>query len=194
MRTRFGRPGMLRAVMLLSVLVVGARIGRSPLAMEAAPTGSPATIRESPQDAAAAFNLLKTLAGEWRGRSTKGWDDRGSIQMIAKGSVFLQTSEFEAHPGETMLTTISADGGRLLLTHFCIAGNQPRMEAAGIQQDGRTILFTFIDGGNLPSRDKGHMDKALYRLIDKDHFTSQWTWYEGGSERWMEEIVFERTK
>ncbi len=38
------------------------------------------------------------------------------------------------------------------------------------------------------------MDKALYHLVDADHFSSRWTWYEGGTERWMEEITFERIK
>jgi hypothetical protein len=117
-----------------------------------------------------------------------------SIRLIAGGSALVESSDFDAHPGESMLTTITADRDRLLLTHYCVAGNQPRMAAAGLQPDGRAILFTFVDGGNIASRDKGHMDKALYRLIDQDHFASQWTWYEGGSERWMEEIVYERVK
>lgn len=180
--------------LLLSVMVCGFQLGRSPMATEASPGGSDTAVRETPRTAAAAFDLLKTLAGEWKGRSTKGWDDRLTIQVIAKGSVLLETSEFDAHPGEKMVTTITPDRDRLLLTHYCVAGNQPRMAAAGVQQDGRTMVFTFIDGGNLASRDQGHMDKALYRLIDEDHFSTQWTWYEEGAERWMEEVVFERMK
>ena len=104
------------------------------------------------------------------------------------------TSRFDAHPGETMVTVITLDRDRLLLTHYCVAGNQPRMTAAGLDGDGRSILFTFVDGGNMSSRDDGHMDKALYRLIDADHYSSRWTWYQEGEERWMEDIVLERLR
>lgn len=43
-------------------------------------------------------------------------------------------------------------------------------------------------------RDKGHMDKVVIRLVDDDHFTSQWTWYQAGKEQWLEEIRYERKK
>jgi len=144
--------------------------------------------------AAAAFERLKTLEGTWRGHSTKGWQDRVSVQTIAQGSALMFTSRFDAHPGETMVTVITLDRDRLLLTHYCVAGNQPRMAAAGLDEDGRSILFTFVDGGNMGSRDDGHMDKASYRLIDADHYSSRWTWYQGGEERWMEEVVLERLR
>jgi hypothetical protein len=58
--------------------------------------------------------------------------------------------------------------------------------------DGKTYEFTFLDATNLLSRDKGHMDKAFYRFIDDDHFTTKWTWYENGQEKWLEEIQMVR--
>ena len=44
----------------------------------------------------------------------------------------------------------------------------------------------------MPSRDKGHMDKVIMRIIDEDHFSEKWTWYQDGKENWMEETVDER--
>jgi hypothetical protein len=38
------------------------------------------------------------------------------------------------------------------------------------------------------------MDKAVFRWLDDDHYSSRWTWYEGGQERWMEEILLERRR
>ena len=84
------------------------------------------------------------------------------------------------------------DGDRLLLTHYCEAGNQPRLVASSIEDGARTVTFTFLDATNLPSRDHGHMDKAILRFLDDDHFSSRWTWYQDGEETWMEEIVYER--
>lgn len=140
----------------------------------------------------AAFERFKQLDGDWIGRSTKGWEEKISFKTIAKGSVVVENS-FDAHPNETMMTMFYLDIDRLLLTHYCVARSQPRLEATTIEDGGRTITFTFLDATNLPSRDKGHMDKAVFRFIDEDHFTTQWTWYQEGKESWMEKIELERT-
>ncbi len=144
------------------------------------------------EDAVAAYARFKNLAGEWVGKSTKGWTDREIISVIARESAVMIISNFEAHPGETMATMVHLDGDRLMLTHYCVARNQPRLEATSIEDDGRTITFAFRDGTNLPSRDTGHMDKAIFRFVDDAHYSSQWTFYQDGQESWMEEIVYER--
>lgn len=147
----------------------------------------------SPAEARAAFERFKALDGDWAGKSTKGWTDRLNYRTIAGGSVVMETS-FEAHPGETMATMIHLDGDRLLLTHYCVARNQPRLVLTGVSEDGTTCDFTFLDATNLASRDKGHMDRCLVRFNGPDFFTSRWTWYQDGQESWMEEIVNERVK
>ncbi len=134
-----------------------------------------------------AFERFRALQGTWNGRSTKGWEEKVTYKTIARGSVVMETS-FDAHPGETMLSAFHMDGDRLMLTHYCVAQNQPRLVATAFDDDGKTITFTFLDGTNLPSRDRGHMDKAIFRFEDADHFTSHWTWYQDGKESWMEEI------
>jgi hypothetical protein len=149
-----------------------------PLRGEAAP---------DPATAAGVFERLKGLAGRWEGRSTKGWTDTAEIKVIAQGSVVEQRS-FEAHPGEEMRTLFAMDGERLILTHYCVARRHPRLVASEIADSGATITFTFLDGLNLPSRDLGHMDKLVMRFRDDDHYVAQWSWYQDGQERWMEEI------
>ena len=113
--------------------------------------------------------------------------------MIAAGSVVMGTS-FDAHPNETMITMIHMDGDKLMLTHYCVAKNQPRMVASSVSKDGSRITFEFLDGTNMADRDKGHMDKAVFRFESDERFTSQWTWYQDGKENWMEEILYVREK
>jgi len=149
--------------------------------------------KSTPELARAAFERLKKLEGDWLGRSTKGWEEEVSYKIIAGGSVVVGTS-FDAHPNETMMTMYHLDGERLMLTHYCVAKNQPRLVATNFSEDGSTLTFTFLDGTNLPSRDKGHMDKCVIKFLDNDHFTSQWTWYQNGKESWMEKIKLERLK
>jgi len=139
------------------------------------------------------FEKLKGLEGAWIGRSAKGWTDEVTYRTIAGGSVVVETS-FDAHPGETMMTMFHLDAGRLILTHYCVARNQPRLLATEFGGGGKSATFTFLDATGMASRDAGHMDKAAFTFEDADHFTSRWSWYEGGAERWMEEIRYERRK
>jgi hypothetical protein len=151
---------------------------------------------EGPADAAAAraaFDRFRGLEGTWVGESTKGWTEEVSFRTIAGGSTVVETS-FDAHPNETMLTLFALDGERLRLVHYCVARNQPRLEATAFADSGRTVTFTFVDAGNLASRDKGHMDQAVFRFEDDDHVTARWTWYQNGQERWLEEIRLTRRK
>ena len=139
------------------------------------------------------FERFKSLEGKWLGKSTKGWTEEVSYRTIAGGSVVVANS-FDAHPNETMLTMYHLDGERLMLTHYCVAKNQPRLVATSISEDAKEMTFTFLDGTNLPSRDKGHMDKFVIKFVNENTITSQWTWYQNGKESWMEEIKLERIK
>lgn len=150
-------------------------------------TSTPVT----PDQAAKAFERFKALSGVWQGKSTKGWDEEITYKTIAGGSVVIEES-FGAHPNETMITMIHPDGARLLLTHYCVAKNQPRLLLTGYEDEGRKLTFEYMDGTNLRSRDQGHMDKVIFKFTDDNHYTSQWTWFQKGQESWMEEIEHRR--
>ena len=137
-----------------------------------------------------AFERLCALTGSWEGKSSAGWTARIELELIARGSVLLERSNFEAHPGETMLTLFHRDGPDLVLTHYCVAGNQPRLVATEITPD--SLRFTFRDATNLASRDQGHMDEAVIHLEGPDAFSSQWSFYQDGKTSWMEEIHYRR--
>jgi hypothetical protein len=141
----------------------------------------------------ATFERLKSLAGEWRGTSSAGWKDEVEIAVIARGTVVMSTSRHAAHPGETMVSMHHMDGDRLLLTHYCVAGNQPRLVATGFEDGGRRVSFEFLDGTGLSTRDEGHMDRVVYELGDAA-YSARWSWYQDGEERWMEEIHLERAR
>ncbi|MCI0447213.1 hypothetical protein L0244_02590 [bacterium] len=138
------------------------------------------------------FSQLKKLKGTWQGHSSKGWENTTNYRVIARGSVVMATSEFKDEPGEGMASLFHMDSDRLLLTHYCEAGNVPVLQASSIEDDGRKITFEFIRGSNLPSRNKGHMHKVILHLLDDNHFTAQWTWYQDGKERWLEKIDYKR--
>lgn len=150
------------------------------------------TSTAAPSKTDLAWEHFKAMAGEWVGAATDGRKIRHRVRVIAAGSVVMEESWFEAHEGEMMVTLYHRDGEQLMLTHYCVAKNQPRMTASEISEDGKRVLFSFRDGTNIPTRDKGHMDKALFEFTGKDRFRSRWTWYAAGKEQWMEQFEFAR--
>ncbi|HZP00721.1 MAG TPA: hypothetical protein VFD30_10540, partial [Terriglobia bacterium] len=66
-------------------------------------------------------------------------------------------------------------------THYCEAGNQPRMQATA-SPDGRTITFDFVDATNLASPDAGHMYRVVFTFTDPTHHTEEWHFLDHGKE------------
>ena len=149
-----------------------------------------------PERARAAFERIKALAGQWQQASTKDWEGAQVIQVIAGGSAVLSTARVDPHPAsnEVMATLFHMDGDRLMLTHYCVARNQPRLVATSISDDGTVIEFTFLDGTNLQSPGAGHMHRAVFTLETPDRYRSRWTFARNGQESWMEEIVTTRRR
>ncbi len=177
-RTKIILPAL---ALLFAVLILVNNSGGRKLA------ASTQTAAIDPAAAKNAFEHFKKLEGIWAAKSTKGWEEKATFKTIAAGSIVIEEG-VNAHPGETMLTVFHLDGDRLMLTHYCVAKNQPRLVATSVGDNGRTVTFTFLDATNLSSRDNGHMDNAVYQFTDDNHFTAQWTWYQNGSEQWMEKI------
>jgi hypothetical protein len=119
------------------------------------------------------FDLMKSLAGKWEGKT-----DMGSVQvsykLTAGGSALMSEIQSEMHSKcEDMISMIHLDNGRLLLTHYCAAGNQPRMQAKP-SSDGKTITFDFVDATNLASTESGHMQRVVFTFVDASHHSEEW--------------------
>lgn len=140
------------------------------------------------------FERFKAMEGTWTGAAEDGREITNIYEVIAGGSVVMQSSNFDAHPGEKMVTMFRLDLGRLILTHYCIAKNQPRLAATEYAGEGRKVTFTFDSGTNLLNRNQGHMDKAEFKFLDDDTYSAKWTWYQDGKETWMETFTLRRKK
>jgi len=157
--------------------------------------GQPDSTKADLANARSAFERFKSLVGDWRGTASGGKEtsaaERLTYELIAGGSVVMETCH---HSDAVMITMYHLDGDHLMLTHYCVAKNQPRMRAGDFADAGRSVTFTYFDGTGMSGRDQGHMDKARFKFIDADHFNSKWTWYENGKEQWMEEFAYTRIK
>jgi hypothetical protein len=129
---------------------------------------------------AKAFDKLKTLAGSWAGQLTTtpqvpavdGSFVQFSLRVTSRGNALaheMSVSGLPDHP----LTVFYLDGDRVTLTHYCDAGNRPRM-VGKMSPDGKTLEFDFLElsGGN----ERGHMHRAVFTFIDENHHMEDWTY------------------
>ena len=149
------------AVVVALVLAAGAAA--------AAPAPAPA------RPTSASLERFKTLAGEWvaaeDGDMVKKGDLVARYAVTASGSAVVET----VFPGSEheMVTVYHADGPDLVLTHFCMEGNQPRMRARGAQ--GSRFEFAYDGGTNIdPKRDR-HMHSATFDLASANEIRSEWS-------------------
>lgn len=127
---------------------------------------------------AAAFERLKSLAGTWKGAKEDGGAVSLTYAVVSEGSVVMETLAEDTH---SMITMYHMDGDKLMMTHYCAAGNQPRMVAT--QLNGGQITFAYKDVTNLADADAGHMRQlVLYLPEEKEKLAAHWTWRQGGQD------------
>src|SRR5688572_21876290 len=146
-------------------------------------------------DAKAAFAQLKQLEGIWESRGAGGGVSRSEFELTASGTVLLERYTNSTMPGNgRMATAYHLDGTDLVLTHYCMANNQPVLRAERFDAATKEIQFEFLRAGNLPSPNTGHMRRAKYRVIDGDHFVTEWEFFENGKKKMTETETFTRVK
>jgi hypothetical protein len=141
-------------------------------------------------DAGEAFSRLKALVGDWDVESSNS-KAHSRFELIAGGSVLLE--HFAEPGGQEMLTAYHLDGSRLVLTHYCIAGNQPQMVVEKFDGASGELDFAFAGGSNI-APGAGHMHDAVFHLASNDHFDAKWDFVEAGKVKFSEEIHYTHTK
>ncbi|MGA3104518.1 MAG: hypothetical protein ABSD53_08565 [Terriglobales bacterium] len=143
-------------------------------------------------DAHKSFDVLKGMEGNWVGTNQKGQSLQVTFRMTAGGSALM--SEIRGmdvkNVPEDMITMFHLDGDRLVMTHYCGAGNQPRMKITSA--DAKSVSFEFFDGTNIGPGD-AHMQRATFAHPDADHQTEEWVFLDHGKEM-RELFTLERAK
>ena len=121
------------------------------------------------------WDKLRSLVGTWQG-TYEGKTARLSYALVSNGTALMET--MDAPDSTQMVTLYHPDGASLLLTHYCAAGNQPRMRAEGMEA-GR-LAFTYVDATNLKSPDDHRMTRLVLTFTDANHLAQEWTSEEGG--------------
>jgi len=142
--------------------------------------GSTAGASDAP-DAAAAFERLKGLVGVWEVTVPSGTKATVRYELTASGSALYERyADASMGAGNEMITIYHLDSGRLLLTHYCMAGNQPRLLLKRFDSATGELDFDFLDATGLKDENSGHMRRAQFRIADPNRYESRWEFVENG--------------
>ena len=128
-------------------------------------------------DGQTSFHQLAGLEGKWVGKGSEGQPIEVSFRMTAGGSALMSEIHGEGH--KNMITMFHMDGDRLIMTHYCGAGNQPRMK--DVAADAKSVSFEFFDGTNI-GPGAGHMRHVTFAQTDANHHTEEWVFLDHGKE------------
>ena len=128
------------------------------LALALAPAPGVASTQTASQ-AAAAFDTMKSLQGKWT--ITRDGKPRPTVMTYDIGSRGSIVTEQFGHE----LSVFYLDGNRLLMTHFCNAGNQPRLQLRAAAKPG-ALDFVMFDITGLHDPKAAHVQEAIYQTID----------------------------
>lgn len=155
-------------------------------------------VEAAPAAAPSMLDAIKKLEGTWTTEGPEGKPIVASIYKVTAGGSAVREIMFpgSAHEMTNMyhLDRIGKDGAHevLVVTHYCAAGNQPRMQCVKESAPG-VFPFQFRDVTNLRDKDEGYMGGLTLTITDADHAVQEWTHYKEGKEH-GEKMRFELTR
>ena len=148
--------------------------------------------RASATQSAQLLGAVERMNGSWETKQDDGsWKPSHTFATIAAGSVVRET--MFAGSSHEMEDIYHMDGTSLVCTHFCAAGNQPRMRAtqAITNPDGSvTIPFHFDSVTNLGSQSESYMGAMTLTIVDTNNARQEWQQLEHGRPK-GEPMLFE---
>ena len=117
----------------------------------------------------AGLEKMKKLVGTWlvADKDGKPTDQVASIFKVTAGGSAVHETIAPGQPHE-MVSLYTVDGPDLVMTHYCVLGNQPRMKADPNSSSDQ-IVFKFAGGSNLDSKKDKHMHELTLTFVDDDH-------------------------
>ncbi len=131
----------------------------------------------TPQQNAALLDQVKQLAGTWEMINEKGEAEPGSVFAVSSAGSVVREVMFPGTDHE-MTNVYHMDGPTLVMTHYCAAGNQPRLRAVAGKPgviDLKLDSITNWTGGK-----QEYMGELTLTIKDKDHMSQTWASFVDG--------------
>ena len=123
---------------------------------------------------------LKKLAGTWVELDKDGNQTKTvvSIFKVTSGGSAVHETLMPGTPHE-MVTIYHLDGKDLVLTHYCMLQNQPRLKA-DTKAPANKLAFKFIGGSNIDPAKDAHMHDGTITFIDANTIQVDWQGWSDG--------------
>lgn len=125
---------------------------------------------------------MKSLVGTWRlsEAATPGAKAfRITYRLVSADTALVEV--FGDPAKQVTETVFHLDGDRLMATHYCAQGNQPRLRLRS-DASNDSLAFEFFDATNLKSARDSHLVRLTFRLVDANRLVRQEVYSENGVE------------
>lgn len=134
------------------------------------------TVPAPTPEAEALFARVKALAGTWELTDEQGARQVASVFTVSSQGSVVREVMFPGAEHE-MTNLYHLDGPRLVMTHYCAGGNQPRLRAEAV--DGSTLAFHLDAITNLAA-DASYMGELTLVSEGPDTLRAAWKSFQDG--------------
>ena len=139
---------------------------------------------KGPVTAKEAFAQLKTLKGTYKNKVSDtehhlpDHESKVTYHLTGAGSALVETDL----PGTNheMVSVYHLDGDDLRMTHYCAAGNQPRMKLDRANSSPTKLIFVFDGGSNMDAAKDMHIHGMTMTFEKDGAVKAEWEAYAGG--------------
>jgi len=136
--------------------------------------GTFAADKECPAPRPVDFGPLGKLVGKWNASGEcmgKKMNFTVTYRLTAGGSALIETM----NPGtpQEMVSVYTVDDGEIIMTHYCMLGNQPRLRQTE-SDDPNQVVMQFDGATGLKSSKDPVMKDVTITVLGKNHFRQQW--------------------
>jgi len=124
------------------------------------------------------LDRIKSLAGKWEGTSPEG-PMVVDYRVTSGGTAVIETLA----PGtpHKMISLYHDEGGKLVMTHYCMLGNQPKLDLVS-EDDNRLIFSLDKKQSTIDSKHEMHMHSLAMSFPDSNTIVERWAGYNEGKE------------
>lgn len=140
-----------------------------------------------------ALNHFIELEGKWIGTHINHDGKEEKVDLVYRtvsGGTAVEERIFANTPQEMVTMYHGSGDGGLLMTHYCMLGNQPRLHLD--ITNGKAFDFQFLDGAGIDRKKTGHMGGMKMTILDENTFEQEWAYFEGGEFKNSSKFIFTR--
>ena len=142
----------------------------------------------------AELERVAMLEGTWNGVMDMGQGEQEIVviyKVTGGGSTVIETTH-AGTPHEMVSVYHDDDNDRLTMTHYCMLGNQPRMNLR--YSDDSSVSLSLSDGSSLANSGEPHMHALRLEFGDEDAITQHWTMYDESRKKMVHSIALTRAE